>query len=370
MRLINLFISGFRNIEQLRLTPGNSFNLIYGRNGQGKTNLLEALYLLGSPRSFRSARLPDFIGYGKQTAQIRGEVESTGMRTNILLTLENAGRRVELDGKAIHKASDLYGKLSTVIFSPEDAAMVRSGPESRRRYLDRAAYACDAGYLPSWNGYHRVLKQRNQLLKNSDKSGLDIWTEQLAETGAEIIIRRQRFTAQLNKRLQRHYGSISGDAETVGIRYAPEGIRATDRQPVRDELLDLFDRHQQSDIRYGTTTAGPHRDDLTFQLDGRPLKSFGSTGQQKSFILALKMAELDIIREVYGEQPLLLLDDICSELDGERNRNFMNFLNVMGIQVFMTTTEHSLRAPETTANYAVFRMESGNLTFEGKETHE
>ncbi len=370
MRLTSLFIAGFRNIESLRFTPGKHFNLIYGYNGQGKTNLIEALYLLGNPRSFRNARLPDYIRHGQQKTRIQGEIDSSGVRSRIALTLENAGRRVELNGKAVRRASDLYGRMNSIVFSPDDTNMVRSGPDSRRRYLDRAVYTCDAGYLKSWHGYHRILLQRNQLLKADDRSGLDTWTEQLAETGADVIFRRQLFVKRLEVLLQRHYRTISGERETAGIHYAPEGIRATERGGMRSELLELFDRNLQSDIRSGSTGVGPHRDDLVFRLNGRSLKSFGSTGQQKSFVLALKMAELDNIRGIFGDTPLLLLDDVGSELDCERYNHFLDYLSDMDIQVFITATERSTALLGAAERYAVFRMEDGNLTFEGNESHE
>ncbi|ABK97644.1 DNA replication/repair protein RecF [Pelobacter propionicus] len=370
MRLTRLSIADFRNIGSVRFTPGRCFNLIHGRNGQGKTNLLEAIYLLGSPRSFRNARLPDFIRHGEQRAHLHGEVESAGIHGRIGLSIENAGRRVELDGKGIQRASDLYGRINVVVFSPDDTAMVRYGPETRRRYLDRTIYMCDIGYLHCWHAFQRILKQRNQLLKNSDKSGLDTWTEQLAETGAEIIVRRRRFVERLNGMLQRHYGNISAGEETASVAYEPEGINSQEQQRVREELLELFQRSQQSDIRQGTTTAGPHRDDLKFRLDGRPLKSFGSTGQQKSFVLALKMAEIDNLTDIFGEPPLLLLDDVSSELDDARSGNLLHFLLNMDIQVFMTTTQRSPVLLGAAAHCAVFHVEHGNLTFEGNEKHE
>jgi DNA replication and repair protein RecF len=370
MRLTHLAIAGFRNFETVRLEPGERFNLLYGFNGQGKTNLLEAIYLLGNPRSFRSARLPELIRHGGRSAQIQGEVKSGGMESRIRLTLESAGRRVEIDGKGIQRASDLHGRLNAVVFSPDDTGMVRLGPEARRRYLDRAVYTGDIGYLHCWHGYHRILKQRNHLLKSADRSGLDTWTEQLAEAGAEVIERRQRYIALLDGMLQRHYATISGDGETAGIGYSPEGVQATAREAIRAELLELFARHSRSDERYGTTTAGPHRDDLILCLDGRPLKAFGSQGQQKSFVLALKMAEMDNLQAIFGEPPLLLLDDMSSELDARRNRNLMDFLSSRDIQVFMTTTERSPALTGAAAQCAVFRVEDGNLTFEGNESHE
>lgn len=370
MRLNSLVIADFRNIRTMRFIPGRQFNLIHGRNGQGKTNLLEALYLLGSPRSFRNARLPDFVRYGEPRAQIQGEIESGGSLGRIRLTIENAGRRVELDGKGIQRASDLYGRINTVIFSPDDTGMVRFGPETRRRYLDRAIYMCDIGYLHCWHAYQRILKQRNQLLKNSDRSGLETWTEQLADAGAEMVVHRQRFVERLSAMLQRHYERISGGGETCSIAYTPEGIRSTGQDDIRGELQELFQRNRNNDIRYGTTTGGPHRDDVSFRLDGRPLKSFGSTGQQKSFVLALKMAEIDNLREIFGEPPLLLLDDLSSELDAARYGNLLDFLTTMDIQVFMTTTEPSPTLLGAAAHCAVFQVEDGNLTFKGSEDNE
>lgn len=366
MRLKQLAVSNFRNITAARIEPGERFNLFHGLNGQGKTNLLEAIHLLGSPRSFRTSRLPELIRHGEARAQVQGAVESNGMQNQLRLLLEAGGRRVEIDGKAVQRASDLHGRLNAVVFSPDDTGMVRMGPESRRRYLDRAVYMGDLGYLHCWHDYQRILKQRNVLLKNSDRSGLEVWTEKLAEAGAELIERRIRFVAVLDGKLRSHYATIAGVGEACGISYRPEGVREIERTRIRSELIDLFQRHQRSDERYGTTTAGPHRDDLTFLLEDRPLKAFGSQGQQKSFVLSLKMAEMDNLREIFGESPLLLLDDMSSELDAGRNRNLMEFLTTRDIQVFITTTERSPALLEAVPHCAVFRVEDGNLTFEGK----
>ncbi|MFA7059489.1 MAG: DNA replication/repair protein RecF [Pedobacter sp.] len=370
MRLRHLAIVDFRNLATIRIEPGACFNLLYGLNGQGKTNLLEAIYLLGNPRSFRSSRLPELIRHGERIAQIRGEVESGGIRSHIRLSLEVAGRKVEIDGKGIQRASDIHGKLNAVVFSPDDSGMVRLGPETRRRYLDRAVYMSDIDYLHCWHNYQRILKQRNHLLKNSDKSGLDTWTEKLAETGAEVIQRRQRFVTLLGVILQRHYATISGCSEAADISYRPDGVLATDRKGIYEQLLELFSRHAKNDERYGTTTAGPHRDDLTLCIDNRQLKSFGSQGQQKSFVLALKMAEMDNLQTIFNEPPLLLMDDMSSELDACRNRNLIDFLTSRDNQVFITTTERSPALLGAAANCAVFRVEHGNLTFEGNKPYE
>ena len=369
MRLTHLAVADFRNIETVRIKPGPGFNLFYGLNGQGKTNLLEAIYLLGSPRSFRYARLPDIIRHGSSGSQIYGDMESSGTRSSIRLFLESKGRRVEIDGKGVHRASDLHGRLNAVVFSPDETGMVRHGPEMRRRYLDRAVYAGDIGYLNCWHNFHRIIKQRNQLLKSGQKQGLDIWTEKLAEYGAEVVERRLKFVTRLDDIFRQRYSSISG-GETVGISYRPEGVTATERADIFPELLELYNRHQGQDERYGSTTAGPHRDDLHFSLNGRPLKGFGSQGQQKSFVLALKMAEMDNLEAVFGEPPLLLLDDMSSELDARRSANLMEFLSGRSTQVFITTTERTTALCGAVSDCAVFHVEGGNLTFEGTGSYE
>src|SRR6185369_12244452 len=207
MRLCSVAVADFRNVSSVHIEPGERFNLLYGLNGQGKTNLLEAIYLLGSPRSFRTFRLPELVRHGERQAQISGAVESGGIENRLRLVIETAGRKMEIDGKAVHKASELHGKLNAVVFSPDDTGMVKMGPESRRRYLDRAVYMGDIGYLHSWHSYQRILKQRNHLLKSSDRTGLDVWTEKLAETGAEVIEQRLRFVAVLDGKLQKYYAT-------------------------------------------------------------------------------------------------------------------------------------------------------------------
>ena len=310
--------------------------------------------------------MPDLVRHGELQSQISGTVASGGMYNNVRLAIEAVGRKVEIDGKGVHKASELHGKLNAVVFSPDDTDMVRMGPETRRRYLDRAVYTGDICYLHCWHAYQRILKQRNHLLKNSEKAGLEIWTEKLAETGAELIERRLCFVETLDGKLQKYYATIAGNGETARLRYLPSGIQSTERQQIREELLALFNRQQRSDERYGTTTAGPHRDDLTLVLDERLLKTFGSQGQQKSYVLALKMAEMDNLQEIFGEAPLLLLDDMSSELDAVRNHNLMEFLTTREVQVFITTTDRSSVMLSTAPYYAVFHMENGNLMIEGK----
>lgn len=365
MRLEKLVVSQFRNIKSLCMKPAERFNLLYGLNGQGKTNILEAIYLLGNPRSFRSSKLSEFINHDESKAYIAGSVISQTGSSNIRLKLEGMGKKVVIDEKAAQRASDIHGKINVVVFSPDDTGMVKLGPETRRRYLDRSVYTSSVSYLRHWHDYHRILKQRNQVLKNSEYSGLSVWTEKLAESGAYVIFHRQRYVENLNLRLREKYKIISGAKESVDIVYKPQGIFSETVSELTDDLLALFESACSNDKKYGTTSSGPHRDDMSFRINGQSLKAFGSQGQQKSFVLALKMAEMEHLQAIFGEPPLLLLDDMSSELDEERNKNLMDFLTDSTIQVFITTTERATTGNIPVPECAVFHVHEGNLNFEG-----
>lgn len=370
MRLTKLVISQFRNIETVSVKPCANFNLLYGLNGQGKTNLLEAIYLLGNSRSFRTSRLSELLRHGEQQARIAGEIESGNTIGRVQLTLEPGGKKVLLDGKSVQRASNLHGMVNAVVFSPDDTSMVKLGPEARRRYLDRVVYTSTIAYLHHWHEYHRILKQRNFLLKHGDTSGLAVWTEKLAESGAQIIYYRLQYVATMNRRLQYHYRVIAGEQETVDVHYLPIAVTHDDISGIQSDLLKNFDATLAQDQRYGSTTAGPHRDDLLFLLNGRALKAFGSQGQQKTYVLALKMAEMEHLHTVFDEPPLLLLDDMSSELDAQRNSNLMDFIINSNIQVFMTTTDRLAPASHLLKECAIFNVHDGHLTFEGNELYE
>ncbi|MDK9719498.1 MAG: DNA replication and repair protein RecF, partial [Trichlorobacter sp.] len=205
MFLKQVWLEQYRNIQTTCIQPARHLTVLYGRNGQGKTNFLESLYLLGNARPFRSAKVPDLICHGCKTASVRGLVLTVGVESDISLQLEHTTRRVTIDNKAIQRAADLHGKLAVVIFSPDDTAMVKLGPETRRRYLDRSLYASDAGFLQDYHSYYRILKQRNALLKTNQQEVLDLWTEQLATAGIRLMEHRQRYTDRLNQLLQQKY---------------------------------------------------------------------------------------------------------------------------------------------------------------------
>lgn len=365
MFLRSIRLENYRNIAAAELRPERQLTLLHGLNGQGKTNLLESIYLLGTGRSFRSARVPDLIRQDQPRAAVCGQVQSGGVQSEIAVRLEDRQRRVTVDGKSVQRSSELHGKLAVVVFSPDDTAMVKQGPESRRRYLDRALYGSNAGFLKDYHDYYRTLKQRNSLLRSTDTATLDIWSEQLVEAGIRLMGHRNAYLEQLQPLLQRHYQRISGGRESVAVGYDPD--LEIGQPDLRSRFLAKLEENRASDLRHGATGKGPHRDDLDFSIDGRPLKSFGSQGQQRSFVLALKLAELDHLQQTFGEPPLMLLDDIASELDRERIYNLLEYLRQSRVQVVITTTTTAGIAPEMLRESSLYRVEDGRLTYEGTE---
>ncbi|CAH2029827.1 DNA replication/repair protein RecF [Trichlorobacter ammonificans] len=356
MYLSSINIENYRNIPAAIFKPDRHLSVVYGLNGQGKTNLLESVYLLGSGRSFRTARVPDLIRHGQTTASVRGTVHSGGSESSISIHLSGSVRKVAVDGKNIQSAADLQGRLPVVVFSPDDIAMVKLGPETRRRYLDRLLYSCNRRFLQQYHSYYRTLKQRNALLRSGSRSGLDEWTEQLVAAGIELIVCRRQFIENIALLFRDTYTRITEGREEVGLLYRPDLLP--------DEYRDRLEQGKEQDLRQGVTGRGPHRDDLQFLINGRPLRLFGSQGQQRSFVLALKMVELHHLHGLFGDYPVLLLDDMASELDRRRIYNLLSFLRQERIQTILTTTDPDPLPAELFDSCSRFRVEDGTPTYE------
>lgn len=368
MRLTRLHLRTFRNLEEANLSFGPRFNVFHGDNAQGKTNLLEAIFLLGTVKSFRMAKNADLIHWNDTFGLLRGWVDRNGVTREIAVLLEKHGKKVTIDRKSVSRMSDFFGNLNVVIFSPEEMGMVRGAPDLRRRYLDRAVFSSDVGYLHLYHEYGRILKNRNALLKTGGTASLDVWTNQLAEAGSRMIASRHRYLESLTPLLTEFYGAIAGKPETAEIRYQNHQIRGpAGEEGIRESLLATLHSRVTEERRRGTTLAGPHRDDLEFLLDGKVLKQHASQGQQRSFILALKMAEIEHLRNRYAVPPVLLLDDMTSELDGSRNRNLMNFLDQRQMQVFITTTDLRNIKLDHIHDYPAFRIEAGRIVHERQQ---
>jgi DNA replication and repair protein RecF len=362
MRLKNLHISCFRNLGDVALIPGARFNIIHGNNAQGKTNLLESIYLLGTMKSFRHARNGDLVMWGETTAVINGLVEKDGVTRNVAVIVDQGGKRARVDRKTVTHLADFFGSLNVVVFSPEEMTMMKGLPETRRRYLDRAIFSGDENYLVLHHEYTKILRHRNILLKTGDNGSLAVWSEKLARAGAAVIGKRLAFIEELLPLLDPFHRDIAGSAECAGIAY--HAHRLSEKELLRnceETLLAGLAKSAGEERRYGTTLIGPHRDDVTFMLNGKPVKQYGSQGEQRSFVLALKMAEIEYLQKKFVSAPVLLLDDISSELDRKRNGNLMEFLKHKNMQVFISTTSLSTIALDGIDNYSTFPLSGGKL---------
>ncbi|MBR3275573.1 MAG: DNA replication/repair protein RecF [Eubacterium sp.] len=325
-------LKDFRNYKECSLTFDENVTFLYGENGQGKTNILEALYLCSTTKSHRGAKEKDLIRFGCEEAHIKTEfIKNTGRHYIDYHVRKNDKRGVAIDGMTVKKASDFYGFLKAVMFSPEDLMIVKSGPAERRKYLDREISQTSGYYMKALSNYNHVLLQRNKLLKDiyndsSLKTTLDVWDDQLVFYGELVINQRREFIKTLQEILKPVHKTISGGKEDIRIVYQPNaGV---------DYFKDILRKNRERDIINASTTSGPHRDDFSIIINGYDCRSFGSQGQIRSAALSLKMAEIRILKNVTHETPILLLDDVLSELDGIRQECLLS--EIKGVQTIMT----------------------------------
>lgn len=360
MLLNKLNIHKFRNIEQSSLEFDCRFNLFYGKNGQGKTNYLESIFFLGTLKSFRNSKQKEMLAWNENISLVDCYLTDNNLGHELSVSFENSAKTLKVDGKSAQRAVDYCSILSVVAFAPEEIAMINGSPEQRRRYLDRAIFSSDPGYLKKYHDYHRVLKQRNQLLKLGNHAGIEAWTDQLASTGARLALERSVYIARLAEAFGRFYKNISGSDEEVSLCYHNASYAGgSTLEEFRDELIKGITFTSRLERERGTTLVGPHRDDLEFYLNNRLIREHGSQGQQKSFVLALKMSEIDCLERKSERVPILLLDDMTAELDRSRIDHLMDFLVHRDMQVFITTTDReSVPLPEG-MKYSVFLVENG-----------
>lgn len=342
MYIKNIKIKDFRNYDELELEFNNKVNFILGQNAQGKTNLLESLYIISIGKSFRTGRDSEMIGFDKDFARIYAEISRDGIDGSVEIIIDRSGKKfVKLDGVKIRKASELLKNVYIVIFSPEDLKIVKDEPEKRRKFIDRELCQIKPAYYDSLSNYKKVLLQRNTYLKENiiEPSILDIWDMQLSRYGAQVMYRRNEFIEKLNDISSEIHGNITGGRENLKLKYSPNVEYIEDAYEQENYLYELLKKSFDNDLKQRTTTKGPHKDDLEFYIDGINARSFGSQGQQRTCALSLKLAEISIIEEETGEKPILLLDDVMSELDSVRQKFLVKSLE--DIQLFITTTEMS-----------------------------
>ncbi|MDD3294633.1 MAG: DNA replication/repair protein RecF [Geobacteraceae bacterium] len=365
MKLFRIQVHSFRNISRADLSLSDRFNIIFGDNAQGKTNLLEAVYLLGTMKSFRMAKNSELIAYESGYSNVKGWVTRDGVERNISLSITNTGKKAAIDGKPVIRPTDFFGNLNMVVFSPEDISMVRGLPEVRRRYLDRAVFSIDTGYLGLHHDYFRILRNRNALLKQGISDGLSVWTEKLADSGARLMEKRISLVHKMDELLREFYATIAGKSHEARIFYRSRCVDPGNPSlNLRRQLHQALEQAFKDELRRGTTLAGPHRDDLEFSLNGKPLNHHGSQGEQRTFILALKMSEIESMKCRWKNPPVLLLDDMTSELDRGRNGNFINFLKEKDMQVFLTTTSLDNIDLSEISSYSTFPVQEGRISNE------
>ncbi len=364
LRLLALRLRDFRNIEAADLEPGPRATVIVGPNGQGKTNLLEALYLLATLKPLRTARLAELPRFGKKACRVEGAFELGSARRVIGVHVEDGVRQALVDGKKVRDVEEYFGGVAVVAFTPDDLAVVKGGPDVRRRFLDRAVFNRFPAFLGESRTYARALKSRNRLLKTeTPPEVIEAFDEPLAKAGARIVIRRRRVLAELLPRFEEILGRLSHGQLKGKLKYAPPVVEgADDEAQVAARLLEELGRRLPRDRERGFTSVGPHADQLGIQLQGRPARTYASQGQQRAVVLALKIAEIENLREMLGFQPLLLLDDVSSELDRERNGQLMAYLASLAGQVLLSTTDASLVAAAAGPEARFFRVRDGVFT--------
>ena len=330
MKVKSLKLKNFRNYELLDLEFDESTNIFYGNNAQGKTNILEAVFLSATTKSHRGAKDRDMIRFGCEEAHIETVIEKKGIEYTIDMHLKkNSHKGVAVGKIPIRRASELFGIVNIVFFSPEDLNIIKNGPSERRRFIDLELSQIDKIYLNNLSRYNKIVNQRNHLLKEGrDLSTLDIWDMQLVEYGNKIIDRRNNFISELNEIVGEMHRKITGDKENLLLIYEPNN---------KDIPLDIaLKKNRERDIRYKMTTVGPHRDDICFMVGDLDIRRFGSQGQQRSAALSLKLSEIELVKKVVGDTPILLLDDVLSELDKHRQNYLLD--NIYDIQTLITCT--------------------------------
>ncbi|MDR1766446.1 MAG: DNA replication/repair protein RecF [Lachnospiraceae bacterium] len=362
MVIESIDLKNFRNYGDLHIDFDRDVNILYGDNGQGKTNVLEALYLCSTGKSHRGAKDFEMIRFAHDESHIKLTIRKNGLPLRLDVHIKRSKPKgVAVNGVPIRKISELFGMLHVVFFSPEDLSLVKNGPGERRRFMDMELCQMDKLYLHYLIRYNRIVFQRNKLLKEierrpDDKMLLDVWDEELVNTGKEIIAQRAIFLKELGELAAPIHEGISGGKEKLSIVYEPSATP--------DSFAGDLARGRKSDIRQGMTMTGPHRDDICFLLDGKDARRYASQGQQRSVALSLKLSEIELVKKTIKDFPVLLLDDVFSELDAHRQNDIFGVLGQLQTIITCTGMEDMLR--ERTGAKTVFKVAGGDVRWESK----
>lgn len=356
----------YRNYNQTQLDFDPKLNLIIGDNAQGKTNLLEAVYVSGFGKSFRTSKESELVHFNEDLAYVAVEIErDNGSLVRIEYRINQKSKKEFLiNGLNITRISELLGSINLILFSPDDLKLIKESPVERRRFLNRELSHISKLYCSDIIEYNRVLSERNELLKKIQVNKewydmLDVYDEQLSDKGSRIIIKRLSFTEKLNKISGDLHRAITENKENLTIKYVTAIKNLENYDTIKGDLIYQLNKNRDVDIRRGFTSIGPHRDDLDILVNSINIKSFGSQGQQRTAALSLKLSEIDIIKEEVGEYPILLLDDVMSELDIKRQRDLIHALKE--VQTIVTTTDLKNLLDDYVSSGKVIEIEHGSV---------
>ena len=334
MYISELKLDHFRNYDSLNLEFSPGTNLFYGDNAQGKTNILEAVYFCGTTRSHRTSKDSEMIKFGAEEAHLRMEMKKSSVDYRIDVHLrEGRAKGIAVNGVPVRRAQDVVGLGHFVFFSPEDLGIIKDAPLRRRHFLNMELCQLDQIYVSSLSSYNKVLQMRNRLLKDlsirpQDMDTLDVWDDQLVRYGSVLISSRQKFVETLGEIIRPIHRKLSGGREELETGY--------EKNTSVERFAENVRKSRERDLFLKSTSCGPHKDDLVFSINGMDIRKFGSQGQQRSAALSLKLAEIELVKDTVGEAPVLLLDDVLSELDTGRQHFLLD--SIGGIQTFITCT--------------------------------
>lgn len=370
MHVKNIKLSGFRNLEKQSVDLRDGLNLLIGENGQGKTNFLEAIYLLATLRSFRSTSVKEVIKFEHEQAEVSGHVVTSDVPLELKVQLRGAARRLWVGKRSVRAAKDFLGQLKVVAFTPDDLAVIKGGPALRRKLMDRSVFLFEPQHLIRIRNFNQALKSRNRLLREGPRSGvqrdvIESFSQTMAESGAEISRSRKEIISRVGKRAEKIIAEMVPKSGDVSISFEP-GWKMGD-QGTADELLQQLNSGLESDLRRGQTCLGPQQDDFNTFLGGGRARNFASQGQQRMAAVALLLAVVQEVVAEGGERPVILLDDVSSELDAGRRKMLFERVGELGGQVLITTTDEGLVAELEGQETSRFTVVDGNIEPQGEE---
>lgn len=360
MIIRSLELQNFRNYEETHIEFSEGVNILYGDNAQGKTNILEAIFVGATARSHRAGKDREMIRFGEEEAHIKYFVEKKGITDRIDLHLKKSrAKGIALNGVPLRRASDLFGHANVVFFSPEDLNIIKEGPSERRKFMDTELCQLDKVYMSNLTNYNKVVMQRNKLLKELEFHAdyldtLQVWDMQMVRYGCEVIRRRQEFVSQMEEIIRNIHSGITGGKEEMIVSYEPS-VRAEDFER---EL----EKGRARDLKARVSLTGPHRDDLAFMLGDIDIRTFGSQGQQRTAALSLKLSEIEIVKQRIGDCPVLLLDDVLSELDAGRQEKLLD--SIQNVQTLLTCTGVDEFVKNRFPVNKIFRVTQGSIQSE------